>query len=114
MAEFFGFEIKRKKENIQTVVEPSTDDGTFDAVSGGFYSSIMDLDGRSRTEDDLIRRYRDIAIQPECDSAIEDIINEAIASNERDAAVSLVLDNLKVSESIKKKIRKSLITFSNC
>lgn len=106
MAEFFGFEIKRKKENIQTVVEPSTDDGTFDAVSGGFYSSIMDLDGRSRTEDDLIRRYRDIAIQPECDSAIEDIINEAIASNERDAAVSLVLDNLKVSESIKKKIRE--------
>ena len=106
MAEFFGFEIKRKKENIQTVVEPSTDDGTFDAVSGGFYSSIMDLDGRSRTEDDLIRRYRDIAIQPECDSAIEDIINEAIASNERDAAVSLVLDNLKVSESIKRKIRE--------
>ena len=45
MAEFFGFEINRKKENIKTVVEPATDDGTFDAVSGGFYSSIMDLDG---------------------------------------------------------------------
>ena len=88
------------------MVEPATDDGTYDAVSGGFYSAVMDTDGRSRTEDDLIRRYRDIAIQPECDSAIEDIVSEAIASDERDMCVSISLDNLKYSQNIKNRIRQ--------
>ena len=51
-------------------------------------------DGRERTENDLIRRYRDISQQPECDSAIEDIVNEGIVSDERDQSVSIVLDRL--------------------
>ena len=105
MVDVFGFEIKRKDKSPTTIVDPSSDDGTYDAVSGGFYSAVMDTDGRSRTEDDLIRRYRDIAIQPECDSAIEDIVSEAIASDERDMCVSVVLDNLQVSATIKKRIK---------
>ena len=106
MVDVFGFEIKRKDKSPTTIVDPSSDDGTYDAVSGGFYSAVMDTDGRSRTEDDLIRRYRDIAIQPECDSAIEDIVSEAIASDERDMCVSISLDNLKYSQNIKNKIRE--------
>ena len=106
MVDVFGFEIKRKEKSPTAIVEPSSDDGTYDAVSGGFYSTVMDTDGRSRTEDDLIRRYRDIAIQPECDSAIEDIVSEAIASDERDMCVSISLDNLKYSQNIKNKIRE--------
>ena len=105
MAEFFGFEIKRKEKELGAVTPPATDDGTYDISGGGFYSTILDTDGRSRTEDDLIRRYRDIAIQPECDSAIEDIVSEAIASDERDMCVSVVLDNLQVSATIKKRIK---------
>ena len=106
MAEFFGFEIKRKEKELGAVTPPATDDGTYDISGGGFYSTILDTDGRSRTEDDLIRRYRDIAIQPECDSAIEDIVSEAIASDERDMCVSISLDNLKYSQNIKNKIRE--------
>ena len=106
MVDVFGFEIKRKDKSPTTIVDPSSDDGTYDAVSGGFYSAVMDTDGRSRTEDDLIRRYRDIAIQPECDSAIEDIVSEAIASDERDMCVSISLNNLKYSQNIKNKIRE--------
>ena len=106
MVDVFGFEIKRKEKSPTAIVEPSSEDGTYDAVSGGFYSAVMDTDGRSRTEDDLIRRYRDIAIQPECDSAIEDIVSEAIASDERDMCVSISLDNLKYSQNIKNKIRE--------
>ena len=106
MVDVFGFEIKRKEKSPTAIVEPSSDDGTYNAVSGGFYSTVMDTDGRSRTEDDLIRRYRDIAIQPECDSAIEDIVSEAIASDERDMCVSISLDNLKYSQNIKNKIRE--------
>jgi hypothetical protein len=63
------------------------------------------MDGRDRNEIDLIRRYRDIAQQPECDSAIEDISNESIVSDERDKSVSLSLDRLEVSPNIKKKMR---------
>ena len=106
MAEFFGFEIKRKEKELGAVTPPATDDGTYDISGGGFYSTILDTDGRSRTEDDLIRRYRDIAIQPECDSAIEDIVSEAIASDERDMCVSISLDNLKYYQNIKNKIRE--------
>ena len=119
MAEFFGFEIKRKEKELGAVTPPATDDGTYDISGGGFYSTILDTDGRSRTEDDLIRRYRDIAIQPECDSAIEDIVSEAIASDERDMCVSVVLDNLQVSSTIKKRIKEEferilqLLDFNN-
>ena len=119
MAELFGFEIKRKEKELGAVTPPATDDGTYDISGGGFYSTILDTDGRSRTEDDLIRRYRDIAIQPECDSAIEDIVSEAIASDERDMCVSVVLDNLQVSATIKKRIKEEferilqLLDFNN-
>ena len=119
MAEFFGFEIKRKEKELGAVTPPATDDGTYDISGGGFYSTILDTDGRSRTEDDLIRRYRDIAIQPECDSAIEDIVSEAIASDERDMCVSIALDNLQVSATIKRRIKEEferilqLLDFNN-
>ena len=119
MAEFFGFEIKRKEKELGAVTPPATDDGTYDISGGGFYSTILDTDGRSRTEDDLIRRYRDIAIQPECDSAIEDIVSEAIASDEKDMCISIALDNLQVSATIKKRIKEEferilqLLDFNN-
>ena len=108
MAELFGFKITRANQSggSDGFTAPSTDDGTLDIVSGGgHYASILDMDGRDRNELDLIRRYRDIAQQPECDSAIEDIANEAIVSDERDKSVSLSLDQLDVSPNIKQKIR---------
>ena len=109
MAELFGFKITRANQGKggDGFTAPSTDDGTLDIVSGGgHYASVLDMDGRERNEVDLIRRYRDIAQQPECDSAIEDIVNEAIVSDERDQSVSISLDRLDVSPKIKVKIRE--------
>ena len=108
MAELFGFRITRAdKGSGDGFTAPPSDDGTLDVISGGgHYASILDLDGRDKNELDLIRRYRDIAQQPECDSAIEDIANEAIVSDERDKAVSLSLDRLNLSNNIKQKIRQ--------
>src|SRR6056300_1667911 len=108
MAELFGFRITRANQNKGSdgFTAPSADDGTLDIVSGGgHYASILDMDGRDRNEIDLIRRYRDIAQQPECDSAIEDIANEAIVSDERGQSVSISLDRLDLSKNIKSKIR---------
>ena len=108
MAELFGFRITRAdKGSGDGFTAPPSDDGTLDIVSGGgHYASVLDMDGRDKNELDLIRRYRDIAQQPECDGAIEDIANEAIVSDERDKAVSLSLDRLDLSRNIKSKIRE--------
>ena len=107
MAELFGFTITRKKdEGGASFTLPTSDDGAEDIAQGGFYSSSYDIEGKDRTQYDLIKRYRNIAQQPECDSAIEDIISEAVASNEYDAPISLALDGLKQSPNVKKRIRE--------
>ena len=100
MAELFGFKFERVKNSSsqEQFTEPSSDDGAIETAGGGFYGQLLDTDGRERTEQDLIRRYRDIAQQPECDSAIEDIINEGIVANEKDQAVAIELDNLRYTK----------------
>jgi len=112
MAELFGFKFERIKDSgsKEKFTEPSSEDGTLEAVGGGFYGQLLDIDGRERTEHDLVRRYRDIAQQPECDSAIEDIINEGIVSNEKDQAVAIELDRLAYPKRIKERIREEFDT----
>jgi hypothetical protein len=109
MAELFGFRIERPKKaegSVPSFTTPTADDGTLDIAGGGFFGQILDTDGRERTDLDLIRRYRDIAQQPECDTAIEDIVNEGIVSNESDQAVQITLDRLPYPEKIKRRIRE--------
>ena len=108
MAELFGFRFNRIKndEGSEKFTPPPMDDGSVEVAGGGFFSQILDTDGRERTELDLIRRYRDIAQQSEVDSAIEDIINEGIVANERAQAVSIVLDQLPYPMKIKKRIQE--------
>jgi hypothetical protein len=108
MAELFGFKIQRSAKDSggeTTFSTPTPDDGTIDVAGGGFFGQVLDTDGRERTDLDLIRRYRDIAQQAECDTAIEDIINEGIVANQNDVAVEITLDRLPYPEKIKRKIR---------
>ena len=108
MAELFGFSIQKSKKDSggeTTFSTPTPDDGTIDVAGGGFFGQILDTDGRERTDLDLIRRYRDIAQQAECDTAVDDIINEGIISNQNDQAVEITLDRLPYPEKIKRKIR---------
>ena len=112
MAELFGFRIERPKKaegSVPSFTSPTADDGTIDIAGGGFFGQILDQDGRDRTEIDLIRRYRDIAQQPECDTAIEDIVNEGVVSNEDDLPVQITLDSLPFPEKIKRKIRTEFL-----
>ena len=112
MAELFGFKFEKIKDtkSQEKFTAPANDDGTTEIAGGGFFGQVLDTDGRERNEVDLIRRYREISQQPECDSAIEDIVNEGIVSNERDQAVAIVLDRLEYTQSIKEKIRKEFDT----
>ena len=108
MAELFGFTIQRASKDSgggRTFSVTTSDDGTIDVAGGGFFGQILDTDGRERTDLDLIRRYRDIAQQAECDTAIEDIVNEGIVSNQNDQAIEISLDRLRYPDKIKRKIR---------
>lgn len=105
--QIFGFEIKRKQEKeLPSVVAPSSDDGsTVVNSAAAYYGMVVDLEGVIKTENDLIRRYREVSQYPDCDGAIEDIVNEAIVAEEDEPPVKLHLDDLKVSDSIKKKMQ---------
>ena len=109
MARLFGFSIEDNEKTSPGVVSPvppSNDDGSEHYVSSGFFGSYVDIEGTYKTENDLIRRYRSMALYPECDSAIEDIVNEAIVSDTNDSPVQIELSNLNASDGIKKKIRE--------
>ena len=108
MAKLFGFSIEDTEPlspNAVSPVPPNDEDGVDHYMSSGFFGSYVDLEGVYRTEFELIKRYREMALQPEVDSAIEDIVNEAIVSDQNDVPVQIDLDNLNASDGIKKKIR---------
>ena len=107
MAELFGYEIKRKKEatRAQSFVAPSDEEGTLDIAGGaGFFSQYVNLDKAAKHDWDLIRKYRTTAEAPECDQAIEDVINEAVTADETDVSVKINLDGVDLSTSIKRKV----------
>ena len=109
MAEFFGFKITREKPKSdpkQSFSVPQAEDGTQVVAAGGYFASHLDMEGNAKTEADLIRRYREISIHPECDMAIEDIINEAIVSNENRQAVNLNTNNVPYGRGIKRRIEE--------
>jgi len=110
MARLFGFSIEDNDKNPPGVVSPippSNQDGSEAFASSGFFGSYnLDIEGLYRNETDLIRRYRTMALYPECDSAIEDIVNEAIVSDTNDSPVQIELSNLNASDKIKKIVRE--------
>ena len=108
--DIFGFEIKRKKVKSQqgAIVAPAADDGStvMTSSTSGYYGLTVDIEGVIKNENDLIRRYRQISQYSDCDSAVEDIVNEAITANNDESPVDIVLDDVDLSDNIKKAIRE--------
>ena len=111
MVELLGFQITRNNEKEkpaeakQSFTVASPDDGTTTISAGGYFGQYLDMEVTAKNDIDLIKRYREVAQHPECDMAVEDIINEVIVSDERDTSVSVSLDKLAISDKIKSKIR---------
>ena len=111
MPELFGYSIKRAeqerggKKSISPV-PPNEDDGQVSIAAGGHYGYFVDLEGGGKNEQELLRRYREMALHPEVDGAIEDIINEAVVSDLYDSPVQIELSNLDASSKVKKLIRE--------
>lgn len=121
--ELFGFQFGKKEEQNPTVksfAPPPNDDGAIAVSEGGVFGTTVDIDGTAKNEAQLITRYRDMAQQPECERAIDDVINEAIVGDEDGYPVDIVLDDIEeLSEQMKERIREefestlALLNFNN-
>ena len=104
----FGFKIGKdepQQDAVKSFVPPNDQEDSTSVVGGGIYGTYVDLEGQVRNDADLIKKYREMALQPECDTAIDDIVNEAIVFDKNNYPVQIVLDRLEQPESVKKKIR---------
>ncbi len=109
MAKLFGFSIDDSQSKSPSIVSPvpqSNEDGNDYYIQSGFYGQYVDIEGVYKTEYDLIRRYREMALHPEADGAIEDVVNEAIVSDLYDSPVEIELSNVNASDKVKDTIRR--------
>ena len=109
MAKLFGFSIEDNEKKSKSIVSPvpeNNEDGVDNYISSGFYGSYVDIEGQYRTEFDLIKRYREMSLHPECDGAIEDVVNEALVSDLYDSPIEIELSNLNATDKLKKAIRE--------
>ena len=117
MAKLFGFKIPdgedKKSKGVVSPVPPSDGDKSDFYVSSGFYGQYVDIEGVYKNEQDMVRRYREMCLHPECDSAIEDVVNEAIVSDLDDSPVEIELSNLNASDRLKDVIREEFKNIKN-
>ena len=126
--DFFGFKFGKKNEkdlvqnSNKSFVEPDTYDGAQtieESAAGGFYGQYVDFIGSAKTENDLTHKYRAMSLYPECDQAIEDIVNDAIILGSNNKVVDINLDHSKLSDNIKEKVSQefdnilTLLNFNN-
>jgi hypothetical protein len=115
MAKLFGFKIQKtgdekSKKDFISPVPPNDEDKSNFYVESGFFGQYIDIEGVYKNEQDLVRRYREMSLHPECDSAIEDVVNEAIVSDLNDSPVEIELSNLPATDKLKSRIREEFKT----
>ena len=111
--ELFGFEIARKKEQQELVsfAPKETDDGALVVTAGGTYGTYLDMEGAAKTEAELVVKYREMALQPECEKAIDEVTNEAIVKEGDEKIVTLNLDDIpELTDKLKKMIQEEFDT----
>ena len=119
MGQLFGFQINRKTEKKGQSPVPPLADEPVSIAAGGYFGTYVDTDATARNEYELIRRYRDMALHPEVDSAVDEIVNEFVVSDNNDTCVDINLENLDIGAGVKKKVRdefdfiKRLMNFDN-
>lgn len=115
-------DLKKKAEDIPSFVPPPNEDGSLEIAPGGAYGTYVDLEGSAKNEAELVTKYRGLALQAECDAAIEDIINEAIIREDNKAPVTINLDKIddklmppKVKERVREEFKNvlKLLDFDN-
>lgn len=114
--QLFGFEIKRTSaeeqelQSLQAIVPENQEDAVTEIAPGGIYGTYLDMEASAKTEADLVTKYREMVLQPECDTAVEDIVNDAIIMQNNAYPVEIVLDETDLPSRVKKLVREE---FSN-
>lgn len=111
--ELFGFEITRKKDELELVSfsPKETDDGALVVTAGGTYGTYLDMEGAAKTEAELVVKYREMALQPECEKAIDEVTNEAIVKEGDEEIVTLNLEDItEFNDKVKKIIQDEFDT----
>jgi len=110
--DFFGFQLGKKQkdsgkesESVKSFVAPESYDGTYTVEAGGILGTYIDFAGSIKGENELINKYRGLALYPECDQAIQDIVNESIVMDNTKKCVGLNLNTINLSDNIKSKIQ---------
>ena len=118
--ELFGFTIGRTQKEKEardkaSFALPQYDDGALDVsgTPGGAYATYLDMEGAAKNEMDLIQRYRQMSLYPECELAVDDIVNEAIVCDREEAPISINLENVNLSPDIKEKIQENFYEVSD-
>ena len=122
--QLFGFEVNRVKEedkSYKSFVEPSNDEGALNVGTalGGSYGMLLDMEGSAKSEAELVTRYRRMALNPEIQTAVDEIVNEAISVDSNEKVVELNLDDIEKSDKLKTRIHEefdyllNLLDFSN-
>ena len=112
-------QVEKPEQASFTLPTEAIDDGAVTITQNAHYGTYVDLEGSARNEIELITRYREMSNHPECDMAIDEIVNEAISHTENGEVLKIVLDNLKQPDTIKKKILEEfnniqkMLNFSN-
>ena len=114
--ELFGFRIGKIEDDVKRAEEipsfvPSPNvDGAIEVAVGSVAGQIIDVEGSAKNEAELVTKYRELSMQPECELAVEDIVNEAIVSDVRAIPVEINLDECKQPERVKKRMREEFVT----
>jgi hypothetical protein len=118
----FGWELIRKAPEVQLqpqITAPVNDDGAITVTAGGYFGTYLDLEASFKNENDLVSRYREMSMQPELESAIDDIVNETVVHDTAGKSVTIILDDIEQPDKIKEMIREEfqnvlrLLDFSN-
>ena len=105
--ELFGFRIgkvEEEKDSVLSFAPPEADDGSLTIAQGGVFGTTVDLEGTAKNESGLVTKYREMTLQPECEKAIDDIVNEAIVGDSKEQSVQIVLDDTELPKNIKDRI----------
>jgi hypothetical protein len=125
---FLGWKFKKDKKDdvgefMSPFIVPTNDDValTINNTSGGdlggglgsSYNRTIDFAINFTDEYNLVRQYRDMAIMPEVNEAITEIVNEAVNGDNTSEVVSLNLDKLSYSDDLKTGIQREFDTIIN-
>jgi hypothetical protein len=112
--ELFGFQIGKKETeetpSVKSFAPPPNEDGAVAVSEGGAYGTTLDLDGLVKNESQLITKYREMSLQPECQKAIDDVVNESIVTDQKKLPIDIILDEVEIPNSIKKRITEEFET----